>query len=499
MSYITKSIEIILKLKATLWSDNILGKSLRGGSILATGSIIENFLRFARNVILARLLAPEAFGLMATVLAVVAVMEAFTEVGLRQSVIQHKHGSEDLFTNIVWWMSSCRGFVLYVIGFLAAPFICDFYQKPEMLLLIRVGFLSILFNGFISPKVHVLEKEMRFKGWVFLMQGSGIMGVIITMAIAFFFQNVWALVIGFTAESFLRSSLSFIFYPIKPSLKFDKLFFSDIFTFSKKMFGLPILMLLFVQTDIFVIGKVLSMAALGMYALAKSLAEIPNTFLSKALSPILLPTLAQIQDDKDKLKANILLLTKWTMAIGLPLISFFVFFANPILSVIYGPKYAAVAVPFALLSIYNLISICATFPMFVFIAIGQPDIQRSASFMRTALFLIIIYPAIYFGELIGAAAAVLFSMLTQLAVAIIYLKRLLHITNMEYFASWSVGIKPSLIVILPGILLNTLMQLNPLTTFILGIILCCISWIYAILKELMVKTNKTVSVSQQSK
>lgn len=477
----------IQKVTRELNKPGLFTRGIRAGSILTVGSLAENIFRFIRNIILARLLAPEAFGVMATVLASVAVMEAFTEVGLKQSVIQHKKGSDDRFLNIIWWLSSSRGLVLYSIGFLVSPLICDFYQKPEMLHLIRVGFLIILFNGLISPKVHILEKEMRFKNWVFLMQGSSVIGVIITITITFFFPNVWALVIGYTAEALLRSSLSFIFYPIKPSLNFDKLFLTDILTFSKKMFGLPILMLLFVQTDVFVIGKVLTMAQLGMYTLSKSLAEMPQTFLSKALSPILLPTLAQIQDNKDKLKESILLLSKWTMTIGLPLISFFVFFANPILSLIYGSKYAALAVPFALLSINNLILIFASFPMYVFIAIGQPNIQRLASFARTFLFLMIIYPATYFGGLFGAASAVLFSTLILLAIQTFYLRRLLCITNMEYFISWLEGIKHSLIVIFPAILLNMFMQLNPLTLFIFGVILCCFAWIYAILKEWMVR------------
>ena len=155
--------ELTHNIKKLIHSKNLLGRSARGGSILMAGSFVENGLRFIRNIILARLLPPEAFGLMATVLASVAVIEAFSEVGLRQSVIQNKNGSKEGFLNITWWIASVRGFALFAIGFFAAPFICDFYGKPESVLLIRTGFLAILFNGFLSPKVHVLEKEMRLK------------------------------------------------------------------------------------------------------------------------------------------------------------------------------------------------------------------------------------------------------------------------------------------------------------------------------------------------
>lgn len=419
---------------------------------------------------------------MATVMAAVAVIEAFTEVGLKQSIIQHKKGAEERFINIIWWLSSGRGIILYLIGFLIAPLICDFYQKPEMLPLLRVSFLVVLFNGLISPRVYVLQKELRFKGWVFLMQGSGVLGVVLTLIIAFFFQNVWALVIGYAAEAFIRSSLSFIFYPIKPGLNFDKLLLRDIIAFSKKMFGLPILMLLFVQTDIFVVGKVLTMTELGMYALAKSLAEMPNTFLSKVIQPMILPTLSQMQDSKAKLKESILILTKWTMMLGLPFIAFFVVFAKPILSVVYGSKYISVAGSFGLLSVYSLILLCSSFIMSAFTAMGQPDIHRTASFIRTALFLIIIYPATHLGGLSGAACAVLLVMLIMLGVQIFYVKRFLQIGYLEYCSVCWEGIILSMIVIVPGCVLNILIQPQPLTGFIVGIVLCFISWSFAIIK-----------------
>ena len=288
--------ELTHNIKKLIHSKNLLGRSARGGSILMAGSFVENGLRFIRNIILARLLAPEAFGLMATVLASVAVIEAFSEVGLRQSVIQNKNGSKEGFLNITWWIASVRGFALFAIGFFAAPFICDFYGKPESVLLIRTGFLAILFNGFLSPKVHVLEKEMRFKNWVFLMQGAGVLGVLITVMSALMLMNVWALVIGFVAESCIRSLSSFLFFPIIPRLNFNQVFLKDIIDFSKRIFGLPILMMIFSQADIFVIGKVLSLEQLGIYSLARSLAELPNTFLSKIINPIVLPAFSSIQD-----------------------------------------------------------------------------------------------------------------------------------------------------------------------------------------------------------
>jgi PST family polysaccharide transporter len=186
---------------------------VRGGGILTTGSLTENLSRFIRNIILARLLAPEAFGLVATALAAVAVMEAFSEVGFGQSVIQNKDGDKREFLNIIWWLSSLRGLTLYVIGYFTAPVICDFYNNPDLLPVLRTVFLVILFKGLISPRVHVLEKNLQFSRWVIIMQGSGVLGVLVSIVSAFFLYNVWALILGYIFEAMLLCVLSFVLCP----------------------------------------------------------------------------------------------------------------------------------------------------------------------------------------------------------------------------------------------------------------------------------------------
>ena len=467
---------IINYIKQLLNSQNLLGRSVRAGSILTLGSLAENILRFIRNIILSRLLAPEAFGLMATVLASVAVVEVFTEVGLKQSVIQNKKGAEASFLNIIWWISSLRGIALYVISFFIAPLICAFYGKPELLSLIRIGFLSILFNGFLCPKVHVLEKEMRFTKWVILMQGSAVLGVLVAIFLAFYLQNVWALVFGYVTEYSSRCILSYFFFPIKPKLVFNSVFLHEIMTFSKRMFGLPILTMLFLQADIFVIGKVLSLGQLGIYTLSRSLSEMPVIFLSKVIQPILFSTLSLKQDDKKSMRNTLLKLTRWTTIFGLPFIAFLVVFSTPILSILYGSQYAIAAASFSILCVYNLILLCSSFIVNMYFAIGKPDIHRIALFARTALLLLVIYPAAKNIGLIGVAFSILITMCLSLTIHIIYLKRLFSISYFEYLDSWKEGAVLSLVVIIPGIFLKILIGPYFITIILLGIVLCLVSW-----------------------
>ena len=251
-----QTLKIILQnIKRLINSGGLKGKIVRSGGALAFGSLTENVLRLVRNIILVRILAPETFGLMAIMMISVQAIEAFAEVGLKQSLISNKNGGEPSFLNITWFLSVARGVALYTVAFLVAPLIADFYNKPELLALLRVGFLVILLNGLISPRVYLLEKELRFKEWTILIQGSAIIGIVVTVVAAFIIKNVWALLAGFMFEAFLRSLLSFIFYPIKPNLHFDITHFREIVKYSRGMFGLPILMMIYLQSNIFVVGK----------------------------------------------------------------------------------------------------------------------------------------------------------------------------------------------------------------------------------------------------
>jgi len=468
--------EILNKIKTLTNSEGLLWRCVRGGGILTAGSSVENLSRFVRNIILARLLAPEAFGLIATALAAVAVMEAFSEVGFRQSVIQNKDGNKRKFLNIIWWLSSLRGLILYGIGYFTAPIICDFYNQPELLLILRTIFLVILFKGLISPRVHVLEKNLQFPRWVIIMQGSGVLGVLIAIVSVFFLYNVWALVLGYISEALISCVLSFILCPFIPRFRVESAYLPDILRFSRRMFGIPILTMLFIRTDIFVIGKVLTLGQLGMYSLARNLAGLPNAFLSKIIQPLVLPALSSIQDDNDKLKDTLLIMTRVTATFGVPFIAFLAVFSKPILSLVYGSQYAAVAIPFSILCIYAMLFLSSTFIMNLYIAIGKPHIHRASAIVRTVLFLLMIYPATKNFGLTGASSSLLIAMCSSLAVQLIYLKKLINFRLYEYFNCWLRGLILSLFVIIPGILFNALFSSQGMEPIVIGILSCFIAW-----------------------
>lgn len=382
---------------------SIKAKSARAAMALAAGAVIERCLRFVRYVILARILVPDQFGLMALVMVASSAFEALTEVGVKQSVIQSKRGADPEFLNVAWWFQAVRGVGLFLIGYLAAPWISSFYEKPELLWLLRVAFLAVLFRGLISPRAHVLEKQYRFGLVVFLIQGSGILGAVIAIVLAFIMRSVWALVIGFVSEFAIMFIFSYVFVPFLPRFRMERECLSEMMDFARGMLGVAILAMMAFEIDVLVLGKVVSGEQLGMYYLAMTVVLLPITLFGRVITPVLLPAFSEKQDDREALGRVLLWVTRSTAIFTLPLVAFIASCAGGVLAVVYGSEYAAVTVPFAVLCL--LIVFRTQAPIFnsVYLAVGQPRLNRRFVILRAAIIVGLIYPAVVHFGLLGAA------------------------------------------------------------------------------------------------
>ncbi len=213
---------MIERSKKLIAGSSLATKAMQGGAWLGAGSTAEQAFRFARNMLLARLLAPEAFGVMAIILSISSAVDTFTEIGVKEAVIQNPKGHEDRYVNSAWWLSFSRALSLYLLVFISAPWIARFYNNQEMAHLVRVALLGIVFVGATSSRAYVALKEMHFKRWAVIQHGGGICGSLITVTLAFYIRGVWALAIGFVLENFIRCVTSYIVCPFMPKFQFDR-------------------------------------------------------------------------------------------------------------------------------------------------------------------------------------------------------------------------------------------------------------------------------------
>lgn len=399
--------KITVRVRGLLRGDDLRASVLRGGAWLASGNVAEQASRFARNLILVRLLAPSAFGTMAIVLSACSLLQSCSDIGVRDALIQHPKGEKPEYIGAAWWMAFGRAVAIYVVVFIIAPLVARFYENPELKWLLRVALLTAVFEGAMSSRAYVALKQMKFRKWAFINHGGAICGIVATIALSIFFRNVWALVLGSCAEGAARFTLSYVVCPFIPPAGWDRQALRDLVKFSRGQFGLSFLNLVCLRTDIFVLAKLFSAPQLGIYTMGVYVAQVPTGFAMMLLGNLLIPTFSKIQGDETRTNDIVINLVRVMILSGVPAVAFVFFAARPLLGLIYGNLYLAGAGPFFLASVVGLINLVNAPATGVFYANGHPQLHRRCVAAMAILMILTVYPTVKIFGLIGGQIACL--------------------------------------------------------------------------------------------
>ena len=472
--------------------DSLKARCARSGVVLGIGAFIAKFLGVGSKVVLTRLLVPQEMGLMVMILALTQLFEVLTEVGIKQSVIQHKNGADPEYLNMAWWFQSLRAIGLYAVAFIIAPWLCEFYfsSRSEILarysmevltVLVRVTFLSILFNGFISPRAHVLEKKFKFGRVVVITQGSFVLGSIITIILAIAMRSIWAIVVGFTSISLFKCLMSYALCPFIPRFAYHRESFQGLYRFAKEMLGLPMLTYIAFNIDVLVAGKLVSTSLVGLYGMARILAIAPRDLFARIISPVLFPAFAEKQDDREALCRAILQMTKLTALFVIPPIVLAIICSKTILTLVYGARYSEVAVAFGLLCIYVLLLVQGSILASVLFGIGQPGKHRAFVGLRALILVVLIYPGIKFFGLTGAAAVVLLASFVALSAQIAVVRKTIRLNIVDYVISWLPGLVLAIPLLIIVEILRGLRPDSPMVHLTVGMFSCIVIWAFGLL------------------
>ncbi len=405
---------------------------MRGGVWLGGGSVAEQAFRLGRNMILTRLLAPSAFGAMAIVMSSSAIVGALTEVGVRQAVIQNPRGHEKEYLDAGWWLGLGRALLTYLIIFAMAPLVAHFYGIADLSALLQVTMLGTLFDGAMSPRSALAQRELKLGRWMIISNGGAICGVILTIILSFVMRDVWALAIGFVGENVFRCMFSFILYPGFPSLNWGRDAVRDLYGFSKQAFGLSFLNLIFSRADIFVLGKLYPATELGLYSMGVALILTPSTFITNMLAQTLFPAFTHVQNDKERINRILIEVTSWMVLVGLPGVAVICLCGRSVLSLVYGARYVAAAAPLAVaaavvfLNLLNVVITC------IFTAVGRPALHRRAVAASAVVMLIAIYPACKILGMVGGQVAALLAIIVSYLLQVIRMRDLTGLDLLRY-------------------------------------------------------------------
>lgn len=269
--------------------------ALRGSLFTLAGRGVGEAMRFGSNLLLTRLLFPEAFGLMAIVNAVAAGARMTTDLGVRGSVVQSARGDESIFLNTAWTIQILRGFVIAALLFVGAGPLAGAFGKPEASALIRVVAICAAIEGFTSTAGFTLLRKVRLGRQTLRDLAAKAVAIAVMLSWALISPSVWALVAGTLAGSIMQVALSHRLLPgYRNWFAYEPTAARSIVRFGRWILLATLMTFLLNQGDRLVLGKLMSAGDLGVYAIALGLTQtLPEVMQGLSLN-ILFPVYARL-------------------------------------------------------------------------------------------------------------------------------------------------------------------------------------------------------------
>lgn len=379
---------------------------------------------------LTRLLPPADIGLFVVVLTGIGVVESLTVFVGDQTTISSQRAADRAYLDTVFTVRVLRGLVISALlcglawplaWFFADPEVSARYWLPGL-------FLALAGNGVLdalqSPARAAHMKGLEFRRIVLGDFVAAVLGVGLTVTLAFAWGDVWAMLVGHLGSTALRSALSYASAPHRPAVCFDRAVLKELLHYNLGAAGTPFLLLMIFTAPTFVLGKVLNdKAALAVYEFAGRLAKLPEDIFLRVLAPVAIPAYAQLRGDPERLRRAWLRAVHAFVLAGAPLTMALAWCGNALPQVVFGPTYGAIGGLFALLSLHGGLAGLTAVVGPLFWAVGKPQLDRNAQFFRCLVAYGLGVPAALWGGVNGFALAMGCAMGTGLSLSVAFALR----------------------------------------------------------------------------
>lgn len=308
----------------------------RGVAWIAGTRLIVNLVGFASTILLARLLLPADFGLVAIAMTIAAVLGSITELSLASALVHHDN-PENRHFDAAWTLNIARALLLAGLMAVMAYPVSRLYADPRLFEIILVMAASTLIGGFSNPKLIVFTRNLVF--WQEFVMGVSqkLAGFVVAIAIALIYQSYWALIIGSAAAQLVSVVLSYVLLPYRPRLQFagsrSLLAFSVWLTLGR------IVNTVTWRGDQLLIGYLLGAKPLGFYTFGDNLAGLPTREATGPIAQTLFPAFARLTGEPERLRAAYLRSQTLICAIALPIGCGFALVARPLVLAAVGEKW----------------------------------------------------------------------------------------------------------------------------------------------------------------
>lgn len=426
-------------------SSDLFARAMKGGWWIFGSRIIQQLMAMIRLVVLARVLKPEDFGLLALAQLAISILNQFSATGFSVALIQKNAQIED-YLNSAWTFGIIRGIVLYCILFIAAPFVAIFFNSPDVTPIIRVIGISAIFTPFYNIGIIFFQKELDFKKQSIFTNLGTAANVTVAIVLAFIYKSVWALVAGQFASMIVRLICSYALHSYRPrlQLKWDKI--REMWKFGKHIMVNSIIDFFCLEGDDVILGKMLGIHVLGLYRYAYKVSNMMATEIGDLVGRVSFPTFSKLQDNLEKLRAGYVKSSQVVMLIVCPISGGLIILAHELILVVFGIEWIEMATAMQILCLLGVAK--CNQGASVLYSMNRPDVTVWISSLRFITIVLTIYPLTKMFGMAGTAASVTFSAYLFFPVQLYYVKQLIGHPFRDYIKLLSLPVLATLCMML---------------------------------------------------
>lgn len=411
-----------------------------------TERISAQLISFVVSVILARLLAPDDYGLIALVFVFTTFCDKLLIAGFATSLIQKKTADDKDFSSVLYF-SIAAAFVLYVLLFFGAPLITDFYTKfdrTELIAVIRILGLSLFLMAFSSVQHAYASRNMLFKRYFWSTLGATVFSGIVGIVMAYQGWGVWALVTQNMLATFVGCTILWFTVDWRPKLLFSFERLKGLFSYGWKIFMASIIKTLYNDVRSLVIGKMFTPADLAYYNRGQSLPQLVDSNVTGTIDSVLFPAYSRLQDDRPAMLNAVRRAVKTSCYVLMPILALMAAVASPLVSLLLTDKWLP-CVPFMqILSFSFIFSPVEMENLQAIKAIGRSDIVLKLEIVKKTTGILLLIVSVPFGVI-----AIAWSMMVSCLIA-----ALLNASSNKKLIGYT--IKQQLLDVLPSLIMSLL-------------------------------------------
>ena len=373
-------------------------KIIKGGFYLTIVNVLSQFLAIVVNIVLARLLMPEDFGLVALTMTYIGFITLFTNMGFGSSIIHESETSQKQLSSI-YWLNYGLSIFSFLIIISTSQYAASFYNEPKLTAIVMIAAINILLNPFYIIQYKLLERDLEFKTISRINLSGTLIGSIAAIIGAYLGLGVYALILQSLVSSGIRLVMIMLYKRWFPSIYFNFNEIKHMIWYSLKFKGSQMAMYFERNIDYLILGKFFTSVILGYYAFAYNIMYTPVKRISYIFSEVLFPSFSSFKNDKQKIINGYFKSVNLIALVSIPAMTILAFNADLIIHLVFGQKWDEAIPIVRILCFAGAIQSISQFGGVIFSSIGKPEVSLYVSIGRTILTVLAIVIGVQYGVL----------------------------------------------------------------------------------------------------